>query len=415
MIVFWLVSGGMVLVALAVLARPLLRAPASGPAEDRQTENVRIARERMAELREELRIGALDQEAFESARTDLETLLAVDLDAGDAPVRTRPTGRWIGVIALAVVPVLAVYLYVTLGSPEAIDGTAVAELPQDHPETAQEQELPSVDQMITRLLARLEQQPDDARGWYMLGRSYLALGRYQDAADAFERTQALVGDEPDVLIAYADALAMLQGGRLRGEPMALVERALAREPDSPTALWLAGMGYRETGDLDKAIQHWQRARDLMPPESEARGDLQGLIEQARADGGRAAPSPEQTSPAAANRAGVRVTVALAPELKEALDPAATVFVFATPPDGSPMPVAAVKRRVSELPLQLELSDADAMAPVARISNHAQVQIGARISLSGNAMPSSGDLVAEMKTAEVGAEQVTELLIDRRMP
>lgn len=413
MTVFWIIAGVMVALTLVVLARPLLRARA-GAVADQETQNVQIARERLAELRAERDSGTLDDAAFQQARGDLEASLAADLASGAQPRQRQITGRWPATVLLTAVPALAVYLYITLGNPGAIDGAAQGTVPARHPDAAQEQALPSLEEMVQQLAARMEQQPDDPQGWYMLGRSYLALERYQAAADAFTRTEALIGDDPDVLVAHADALAMLQNGRLRGKPMELIERALARDPGSATALWLAGMGYSEMGQLDKAVQSWQKAKQLLT-DPEARTQVQALIDQAQAQGAVVPPPEQQAEPVAAPAKSVQVTVALAPELKAELDPAATVFVFATPPDGGRMPVAALKRRVSELPLQLQLSDADALAPVARISDYERVQIGARVSLSGNAMPASGDLVADTKTAEVGADSAVELTIDRRVP
>ncbi len=223
----------------------------------------------------------------------------------------------------------------------------------------------------------------------------------------------MVGDEPGVLVAYADALAMAQGGRLSGKPMELVQRALAKDPNSATALWLAGMGYRETGQLNKAIQSWQKAKSLLPPE--AGKEIQSLIDGAAAQGGSVPPVAAASQAPAASDKTVHLRIALAPELKARLDPSTTVFVFATPPDGSRMPVAALKRTVSDLPLDIKLSDADAMAPVARISNYDQVRVGARVSLSGNPIASSGDLISDTKTVDVSAKQPIELLIDHRQP
>lgn len=422
MMQFWFVAGGMLALALAVLLVPLLRKRNVTTVPDGQKENVRIARERLAELKDELRSGVLDNEGFERARADLEATLATDLAVAESGGQGARGGTWLAVLVVLAVPALAVMLYLSLGDPAALQGQNAAGLPADHPDMAQQQDLPSVDEMIARLQARLQENPDDPQGWYMLGRSYLALGRYQEAADALQRTQELVGDQPDVLVAHADALAMVQGGSLQGKPMELVQRALASDPQSATALWLAGMGYQQAGDLDKAIAHWQRARDQMPPQSEARTEIQSLIDRAKAAGGQVAQGPVQgqaQSGAAANASApgqtVSVTVDLAPEVKRKLDPDATVFVFATPPDGSRMPVAAVKRRVADLPLHLRLSDDDAMAPVARISNYQQVKVGARVSLSGNPMPASGDWTAETRTVDVGSDQVTQLTIDHRIP
>ncbi len=407
MIVFWLIAAGMLLVALVVLARPMLRGQTAHVA-DQQTQNVQIARERFAELQRDRDSGELDQAAFERARSDLETTLAADLAAGQSAGPTASSGRWIGVLVLIAVPALALYLYASLGNMGMVTG-----MPADHPDVAQQRDLPSVEKMVSDLAARLKAQPDDPQGWFMLGRSYLALGRYQDAVDAFQHTHKLVGDEPDVLVAYADALAMAQGGRLSGKPMELVQQALDKDPNSATALWLAGMGYRETGQLDKAIRSWQKAKALLPPD--AGKEIQALIDDAAAQGGSVPEVAAASQAPAASNKMVHLRIDLAPDLKAGLDPSTTVFIFATPPDGSRMPVAALKRTVSDLPLDIKLSDADAMAPVARISNYDQVRVGARVSLSGNPIASSGDLISDTKTVDVSAKQPTELLIDHRQP
>ncbi len=144
---------------------------------DQQTQNVQIARERFAELQRDRDSGELDQAAFERARTDLETTLAADLRWNMVRVRRTISGRWIGVLVLIAVPALALYLYTTLGNMGMVTG-----MPADHPDTAQQRDLPSVEKMVSDLAARLKAQPDDPQGWFMLGRSYLALSRYQDAA-----------------------------------------------------------------------------------------------------------------------------------------------------------------------------------------------------------------------------------------
>lgn len=418
MTLFWFAVGAMLVFAVAAPLLALVRSRTEASLQDSQPENIRIARERLAELEQERRAGAMDAEAFERAKDDLETALAADLAGAESGTRSRRGGNWAAVAVLLVVPALAIPMYFYLGDPAAVDGSQVATMPADHPDVAEQQALPSVDEMIARLEARLQQEPDDAQGWYMLGRTYLALGRYEPAARALKRTQELVGDEPDVLVAYADALAMLQGGSLEGEPMALVQRALAREPESPIALWLAGMGHQQAGELDQAISLWEQAKQQMPPDAEARNEIQSLIDSAKAAGGQASAASTQAAPApsaAMSGAQVKITVDLAPEVKAKAGSDDTVFVFATPPDGTRMPVAAVKRRVADLPLELQLSDEDAVAPVARLSNYRQVKVSARISKSGNAMPASGDWVAAPQTVAVDSDQVTHLVIDQSVP
>ena len=59
-----------------------------------------------------------------------------------------------------------------------------------------------------------------------------------------------------------------------------------------------------------------------------------------------------------------------------------------------MPLAILRHQVKDLPLDFKLDDSTAMAPQMRLSLHPQVVIGARISKSGQAMPTAGDLTGQ---------------------
>jgi cytochrome c-type biogenesis protein CcmH len=95
-------------------------------------------------------------------------------------------------------------------------------------------------------------------------------------------------------------------------------------------------------------------------------------------------------------------------------PEDTVFVFARPPDGSRMPIALVRARVRDLPLAFTLDDSTAMLPDRKLSQHADVVLGARVSRSGNATPQPGDLEAELQKVKTGARGIA-LVIDRKLP
>ena len=111
--------------------------------------------------------------------------------------------------------------------------------------------------------------------------------------------------------------------------------------------------------------------------------------------------PRQCSPVAA--------------LQEKADAEAQVFVFAKALNGPPMPLAAARHQVKDLPLEVTLDDASAMTPEMKLSNYAEIKVGARISLSGNAVAQSGDLAGEVSPVVVAAGELIEVVIDSVVP
>lgn len=135
--------------------------------------------------------------------------------------------------------------------------------------------------MVERLRQRLASQPDDAPGWAMLARTLAVAGQHAQAVPAFQKAAALMPDDPVLLADYADALAMTRGRRLQGEPMALVQRALAIAPDNFKALSLAGTEAFDRGDWAAAARHWERLRDKAGPDHPMWQQVEGGLREAR--------------------------------------------------------------------------------------------------------------------------------------
>ncbi len=277
--------------------------------------------------------------------------------------------------------------------------------------------------MVDRLAARMKERPDDAEGWTMLARSYMVLGRPADAVSAYAKAAALRKDDADLLADWADALAASNNGRSDAESLALVERALAIAPGNVKALALAGGAAYDRGDFDGAVARWTQVAAALPPNSELAGQVQASIADARAKartGGSgaaaAAPASRGGSPAGATPDAAPTTalaadptsatpqasaeisgiVTVAPALAAKAAPSDTVFVFARAAAGSPIPLAVMRAKVSDLPLRFKLDDSMAMGPMARLSSATSVIVGARISKSGDPIAHDGDLNGQSK-------------------
>jgi cytochrome c-type biogenesis protein CcmH len=287
-----------------------------------------------------------------------------------------------------------------------------------------------MDAMLAKLVERLKAQPDDADGWQMLARSYGAQGRYAEAVVAHKRLLALKPQDAQVLADYADTLAMANNRSLDGEPEALILKAVKLDPSNVKALALAGTVAFNRADYKSAVAQWERAVQLADPASGYAQQLQGALAEARQRGGMPAvaaaapgapagdlfapPAAEPAAPSAAaadtpavaaGQEAITGRVTLKAELKGKVGPDDTVFIFARAPTGSKMPLAILRKKVSDLPLDFKLDDSLAMSPASKLSTVSQVVVGARISKTGNAMPSPGDLQVLSAPMALGARNV----------
>ena len=127
-----------------------------------------------------------------------------------------------------------------------------------------------------------------------------------------------------------------------------------------------------------------------------------------------APAPAPAAPSA-DAPRLVVEVSLDPKLAGRLDPDATLFVFARAANGPPMPLAIERLKASQLPLSVTLDEGKGMLPEMKLSMFPQVVIGARVSKSGNATPSSGDLQALSAPVDVQRREPVVLSIDQVVP
>jgi cytochrome c-type biogenesis protein CcmH len=287
--------------------------------------------------------------------------------------------------------------------------------------------------LMERLKKKLEQNPNDAAGWAMLARSYMALERYAEAVPTFEKAFTLNPNDADMLADYADALGIHQGRKLEGRPVTLIEKALKVDPNHVKALMLAGTVAYNRKDFSLAVKDWERARANVPPDadsefteqitaaiSDAKQRMGGAPMMAatnipRASGAMPADHPPVKKAGAKAGASPAITgkVVLGPSLAGKALPD-TLFVFAKDVAGPPMPVSIVRASKKDLPFTFRLDDSTSPMPSRKLSDIETVVIVARLSKSGQAMPGSGDLEGMSQPIKPGTENIT-IVIDRERP
>lgn len=414
MTTFLIAATVLLLVAVALVAYPLVRGRESRSGDPRD-EVIGLGRERLEELKQKRRSGELGEEEYTERVGDLEAQLSDDLhvrEASDA-TRVRSGGRWVGIAAAVFIPVLSGLLYLAIGQPQALTSDTRSTAAGDVSAS-------DINAMVSGLAERLEENPDDPEGWFMLGRSYMVLNRFEEAAEAFSRLRALVGDAPNVLVREATALAMTRGGALTGEPIRLVQRALDQQPDHPQALWMAATAAYQSGDYGTALEYYRRVEPLV--EGEQLQQVRSMIEELalKGDDDQAIAESRQPAEDAAGQpadtpASLQVNVALAPSMRGEAAAGDTVFIFARAVDGPPMPLAVVRKTVADLPVTVTLDDSQAMTPQFRLSGFERVTVGARVSRSGQPAARPGDLEGESPPLPTHTSETVEVTIDRVVP
>lgn len=423
---FVVVAALLVFIAVAAILFPLLRANVSGVVVERGDANMQLLRDQLAEIDADLRSGVLSADQYDSARADLERrVLDESQQATGASAHAATGKRWrMPFVIGLLIPVLAVVMYLHLGSVDGLDVEAYVQRQAAAitPET--------VESMVRQLAQRLEENPDDVEGWAMLGRSYMALQRYPESAQAWKRADELEPGNASILTNYAEATGFAAQGNLDGEPTRLLARALDADPSHAKALALSGGAAFARGDYQGAIEYWQRLLLLSGDDEELSTALMTGIAKAQArlgdDAGTKArpgndaetaaaqPGLDQNIGEAAPSGSIRGVVRLSPQMSDSARSDDTVFVFVRAAEGPRMPLAAARVKVEELPYDFHLDDSMAMVPDRKISDFRQVVVGARISGSGVATRSSGDLEGFSKPVEPVSSGI-RVLIDRRVP
>lgn len=339
---FWIVAALLAALAVAFVATPLVRWRRAHSEASRLEANASIYREQLAELELEAERGAITREEFDRASREIERRVVAEHVAPEGfTSHSFSTPKTAAILLAILLPAFAGVAYWKLGEPRALDPAAMQKIsPQQ------------IEAMVERLSVRLQQTPDDAEGWAMLGRSLFVLGRHEPAARAFARALQLAPQDLELL-----------GGLLQ-------------------ALALAGQDKFERADYAGAIAYWERILRFAPPESELAKTVNQSIADARKLSGQAAPSQVAT---------VQGTVSLDAKVKARAAPGDTVFVIARAAKGPRMPLAVVRTTVAALPYHFTLDDGMAMTQGSSLSKHASVVIVARVSKSGNALPQKGDL------------------------
>lgn len=291
-----------------------------------------------------------------------------------------------GVFVLILIPMSLIALYALVGEPQAI----------------QRDDTPS-DQLRGQLITianQLERNPDNQANWMALGSAYKNIESFSSAEHAFRRALYLNPDDALTQVELAESLIFANVGQTPQEAISLLEQALITEPANQKALWLKGVIAFSNEQYNAAIGQWQRLLAALPDEAPVRTSIERQIDLAR----------QQLGEVPTGRV-IDLSIEIAPEIRESLQGDEVVFVIAQAADGPPTPLAARRLTVDDLPASLSLSDADAMIEGLTLSAFGEINLTARISMSGDVAPNPGDYEGRVR---VGPLTEASLVIDGRL-
>jgi cytochrome c-type biogenesis protein CcmH len=277
MIVFYAIAALFALLAVVWLTRPLLW-PATQNGVSSQRLNADIYRDQLRALDGDLARGTLS--ATDHATTVDELQLRL-LDDTDAPADAAPTmgtifwtARRTAIVLALMLPLGSAAMYWWLGTPAALD-----------PGASQRAASEKVKQMVEDLATKLKAEPNNPMGWAMLARSYKVLGRLDESELAFAKAMDVVHTNADLLVEYADLLAVRAQGNLEGQPLTMINQALSLSPQHPMALMLSGVAAYRRADYAVAAAQWEKLLAVLEPGSPDAQQIEGDIADARAKAG----------------------------------------------------------------------------------------------------------------------------------
>ncbi len=413
MITLLILIVALLLLMLFIIWRPFFRAINNKKTADnvlRDQTNIQLYQEHKSEIEQDFKQGAIDEENYQYLLTELDKSFLQDMSANEKIAAKEKQSKntlsplWPTFITLFVL-IFSITLYQKQGSYLKLTQTS-QQAQQTSANSSEQQALAQV-QQIKEALAKT---PEDSNLWYSLGQASISIGDFNGAVKAFDQVIKIEGKKPELLGAKAQAVYYGNGQKITKQVQALIDQALALDPLDPSTNVLLGMDSFIQQKYKQAIHYWQILIDSGRDNVNVKA-LTGAINEAKnrlntTNNTDLANSPKLTL-------NVSLSKAFQQQLQNGDDK--TIFVYAIPTDGRRMPLAAMKIKLSDLPVTITLTNAQAMSPKFNLASAQKVHIYAILSQHGSAGIQPGDYKAELKNIAVNTTKPLALVIDKLVP
>lgn len=256
----WFVIALMTAAAIFAVLWPLGRA-----ADQQGGSDLAVYRDQLDEVERDLRAGLIGEADAQAARVEISRRLIAAADAAEF-AHTLPPGsplwrrRAAAVAAVVLLPIVAIALYLTIGSPQLPGQPLEARLRAAHQDS-------SIVSLVAKVEAHLERNPDDARGYEVLAPVYLRLGRLADAVSARRKLLTLSGENAERQSDLGEALTAAANGIVTADAKSAFDRALALDPAQFKAKFYIGMAAEQDGDRSQAVAVWRDMINKAPADA----------------------------------------------------------------------------------------------------------------------------------------------------
>jgi cytochrome c-type biogenesis protein CcmH len=249
----WFVFALMTAAAVFAVLWPLSRGGGSRGGSD-----VAVYRDQLDEIDRDRAAGLIGVAEAEAARVEVSRRLLAAADAAEADTAVQaPAPLWrrrvVAAMALVLVPLGTAALYLSLGSPQLPGAPLTARLatpPDNRP----------IEDLVAQVEQRAAQNPNDGRAWEVLGPVYMRLGRYDDAARAWQNLMRINGASAARETDYGEALTAAANGVITSDAKAAFDRANALDKNDVKTRFYLGVAADQDGKRAEAETIW---RDIL--------------------------------------------------------------------------------------------------------------------------------------------------------
>lgn len=388
---FWLITAVMLIVSVALFVLPIYRGKDQDEAASRDELNKAFFRDRMAELNEEAEEGLVENQS--ELAVELKQSLLDDIPAADKQATQHRVSLAMLLPGVLILILMSYALYNMMGNYSKVVAwqETAARLPELSSRLMSDSADPMTDEEMTdmtlALRTRLQQTPDDAMGWLLLGRIGLANRDIQTAEGAMAKAFKLAPENGDIKLGYAQSLMLSGDEQNANVARGLLREVIAEDHTNLQAFSLLAFDAFERGEFEQAIASWSTMKQMLPANDPRITMLDRSIARAQAQLGAGQ--------------GQSVSVNISLDNSVQLPEQGVLIVSVHSADGAPMPVAAKRLPLNQFPIKVELTDADSMIPERLMSSLPEVLVRARIDNDGNVMTKDGDWFGESQPFELG--------------
>lgn len=361
--VLWLICAVLLIIAVALLIRPLFKTCSDSELADNQIQadqrkalNIELYEQKKIQIEQDFSNGLLDDEARLQAQNEIEHSLIHDAEgsvSAELVQLSNAGAKKLAIVFLIFVPVFSVVTYLSI-MPENVEQVVLSEPLAQSNQSKDQNQVPDISSMVGSLEKKLKEKPENAQGWNMLGRSYVVLKRYSDAVMAYEKALALVKQNkaqqmPELEINYVEALMQTGEKDSYQKAQTILGNMLASNPDNGDALWFMGFLDYENGNKELAVERWTHLLSLLPENNEQAAIVNNYLNHVKNElnGGAINEKPSNSSGAAPVAQPAAKETAKGPAAGQQLTGSQEEQAFIA------SMIARVEKRVKENPQDLE--------------------------------------------------------------